>query len=172
MTSWLPHTLCSFKVKYLSHKKSFFFLIDFCMCVCMCTKHIVTLSWWGEWWRSFISDGEAPWVMEKLHGWWGSPQMNNLKHNPQLSIIHNTDVSCFLRWDVSKGYLSEPSYSLPSIITLSKMSERIYFNVLLLKLVGIFYGKVKTLWTLIQPEQSSNIKPISFYLCPRLLFHH
>ena len=28
---------------------------------------------------------------------------------------------------------------------LSKMSEGIYFNVLLLKLVGIFYGKVESL---------------------------
>ena len=174
MKSWVPRTLCIFKVKYLTHKKSFFFLIDFCMCVCVCTKHIVTLSWWGEWWRCFISDGEALWVIENFHGWWRSsvmmeklhgwcrsPQMNSLKHNTHLSIIHET-------WE--KGYLSEPSYSLPSISTLNKMSERICFNVLLLKL-GHFLWKSRNF---VNPHPAStiiSIMPISFYLCPHLLFH-
>ena len=73
---WNPKSLTPFAASKwnIQVTRIFFFLIDFSMCVCMCTKHIVTVSWWGEWWRSFISDGEAPWVMEKLHGWWGSPQ--------------------------------------------------------------------------------------------------
>lgn len=56
MEAQLPHTLCSFKAKYLSHEKSFF------VCVCVyAPKHILLYP--GE-----ESDRGAPWVMEKLFG--------------------------------------------------------------------------------------------------------
>ena len=153
---WNPESLTPFaasKWNIQVTRNPFFFLIDCSMCVCVCVcvcvyqahSDIILVRRMMEklhkWWRSPVGDGEVPrWTL------WST-----ILNSPSF-MKH---VSCFLRWDVSKVYLSEPSYSLPSIITLSKMSERIYFNVLLLKLVGVFHGKVETLWTLIQPQQSS-----------------
>lgn len=54
----VPHLLCSFKAKYLSHDKSLFFLV--CVCV-YALKHI--LMYPGK-----DSDGEAPWVIGKFLG--------------------------------------------------------------------------------------------------------
>lgn len=158
--------------------RNLFFFSDRFLYVCVCVyvyqahSDIILMrkmmEMFHKWWRSPVGDREFPRVLEKLHEWWRSSTGDaEVPRRTIWSTILNSPS--FMKHE-RRGICQSHHTPCP-VLALWTRCQKGFILMFYYWNLGIFLWKSRNF---VNPHPSwiiINIMPISFYLCPHLLFH-